>query len=67
MVGCPVSVKVVPVNECIWHPFSVVQFVNTDHIFSSSLIILFVDVMDYCHDAIIFIYVFCELILFSDL
>ena len=34
-------VKVLPINECNWHPFSIVPFVNTDHIFSSSLIILF--------------------------
>ena len=34
-------VKVLPVNECNWHPFSIVPFVNTDHIFSSSLIMLF--------------------------
>ena len=38
MVGCPVSGRVVLlVNECNWYPFSIVQFLSTNYIVSSSL------------------------------
>ena len=40
MVGCPVSGGMTQVNEHNWHPFSIAQVLNTNHIFSSSLITL---------------------------
>ena len=48
MVGCPVSGRVVLlVNEHSWRPFSIAQvFLNTDRVFSSSLITF---IFIFCH------------------
>ena len=37
------------VSECSWHPFSIAQFFNTNHIFGSSLITTVTSLLLFCY------------------